>query len=87
VDDAQFAEALERALGAPGAWVAQAYSPVAEKDFPVIDENGGIALAEYFSVLGLFASEQRLGILGRASRKKVVNVAQDGGLVAVLMLL
>lgn len=87
VDDAQFAEALERALGAPGAWVAQAYSPVAEKDFPVIDENGGIALAEYFSVLGLFASEQRLGILGRASRKKVVNVAQDGGLVAVLRLL
>ena len=60
---------------------------MAEKDFPLIDESGGIALAEYFSVLGLFASEQRLGILGRASRKKVVNVALDGGLVAVLRLL
>ncbi|HUR28714.1 MAG TPA: hypothetical protein VM509_11050, partial [Planctomycetota bacterium] len=87
VDDATFEEALERAVLTPGTWVAQAYSPVAEKDFPVIDEQGGIALAEYFSVLGLFASEQRLAILGRASRKKVVNVALDGGLVAVLRLL
>jgi hypothetical protein len=87
LDDSQYAAALERALRAPATWVAQAYSPVAEKDFPAIDEQGGIALSEYYSVLGLFASEQRLGILGRASRKKVVNVAQEGGLVAVLRLL
>ena len=85
--DGEYAAVLERALDAAGTWVAQAYSPVAEKDFPLIDEQGGITLAEYFSVLGLFASEQRLGILGRASRKKVVNVALDGGLVAVLRLL
>jgi len=87
VDESAFAAALDRALVEPGSWVAQLYSPVAEKDFPVIDEQGGLSFAEYFSVLGLFASEQRLGILGRASRKKVVNVAQDGGLVAVLRLL
>ncbi len=87
VNDAEYASALELAIASPGSWVAQAYSPVAEKDFPLIDEQGGITLAEYFSVLGLFASEQRLGILGRASRKKVVNVALDGGLVAVLRLL
>ena len=85
--EGQFDQALQTALLRPGSWVAQAYSPVAEKDFPWIDEAGGISLAEYFSVLGLFASEQRLGILGRASRKKVVNVAQEGGLVAVLRLL
>jgi hypothetical protein len=79
--------AIARAVGEPGQWVVQAYHPVAEKDFPVIDEDGNIGRAEYFSVLGLFASEQRLGILGRASRKKVVNVAQKGGVVAVLRLL
>ena len=78
---------LARALGEPERWVVQAYHPVAEKDFPVIDEEGNFGRAEYFSVLGLFASEQRLGILGRASRKKVVNVAQKGGVVAVLRLL
>jgi hypothetical protein len=87
LDDPTFDAALERAIANPGAWVVQNYSPVAEKDFPVIDEDGVIGLAEYFTVLGLFASEQRLGILGRASRKKVVNVAQKGGVVAVLRLL
>ena len=65
----------------------QAYRPVAEKDFPVIDEDGNLGLAEYFTVLGLFASEQRLAILGRASQRKVVNVAQKGGVVSVLRLL
>jgi hypothetical protein len=79
--------ALARAVGESGNWVVQAYHPVAEKDFPIIDEEGNIGRAEYFTVLGLFASEQRLGILGRASRKKVVNVAQKGGVVAVLRLL
>ena len=87
LDESEFRAALERALAAPGSMVAQLYSPVAEKDFPVIDERGELSFAEYFSVLGLFASEQRLGILGRASRKKVVNVAQEGGLVSVLRLL
>ena len=79
--------ALSDALRAPGRFVVQDYRPVAEKDFPVIDEEGNLGRAEYFSVLGLFASEQRLGILGRASRRKVVNVAQKGGVVAVLRLL
>lgn len=79
--------ALAKALGEPSKWVVQRYHPVAEKDFPIIDEDGNLGRAEYFSVLGLFASEQHLGILGRASRKKVVNVAQKGGVVAVLRLL
>jgi hypothetical protein len=59
--------ALARATREHGDWVAQAYHPVAEKDFPIIDEDGNIGRAEYFTVLGLFASEQRLGIIGSAS--------------------
>jgi hypothetical protein len=79
--------AIERGAQNPGSWVVQAFRPLAEKDFPVIDEEGNLGLAEYFTVLGLFASEQRLGVLGRASRRRVVNVAQKGGLVSVLRLL
>ena len=85
--DAEWSEALDKGAKAPGTWVAQGYRPVPEKDFPVIDEDGVLGSADYFSVLGLFASVQRLAILGRASRKKVVNVAQKGGVVAVLRLL
>jgi uncharacterized circularly permuted ATP-grasp superfamily protein len=79
--------ALERGVQNPGTWVVQAYRSIAEKDFPVIDEEGNLGLAEYFTVLGLYASEQRLGVLGRGSRRRVVNVAQKGGLVSVLRLL
>ncbi|MCE9593955.1 MAG: hypothetical protein K8S98_07175 [Planctomycetes bacterium] len=87
ISERAFELALERGVAHPGDWVLQAYSPIAEKDFPVIDAEGNLALAEYFTVLGLFVSEQRLAILGRASRRKVVNVAQKGGLVSVLRLL
>jgi hypothetical protein len=80
-------QALERAVRNPGTWVAQSFRPIAEKDFPVIDEEGNVGLAEYWNVLGLYSSEQRLGMLGRASRRRVVNVAQKGGLVSVLRLL
>lgn len=79
-------QAIERGVAQPGTWVVQAYRPLAEKDFPVIDEEGNVGLAEYFTVLGLYASEQRLGLLGRAARRRVVNVAQKGGLVSVLRL-
>ena len=84
---AEWQTALERAVSEPDTWVVQGYRPLAEKDFPVIDADGKLSQAEYFSVLGLFPSTQRLGILGRASRAKVVNVSQKGGLVAVLRLL
>lgn len=82
-----WSQAIERGVKNPGTWVVQGYRTVAEKDFPVIDEEGNVGLAEYFTVLGLYASEQRLGVLGRGSRRRVVNVAQKGGLVSVLRLL
>jgi hypothetical protein len=85
--DVQWGTALARAEAAPGTWVAQGYRPIAEKDFPVIDEDGNLGHSEYFTVLGLYSSEQRLAILGRASQRKVVNIAQKGGVVAVLRLL
>ncbi|MSR47051.1 MAG: hypothetical protein EXS13_08300 [Planctomycetes bacterium] len=87
VSERAWTQALERGVKNPGTWVVQGYRPVAEKDFPVIDEDGNVGLAEYFTVLGLYASEQRLGVLGRGSRRRVVNVAQKGGLVSVLRLL
>jgi hypothetical protein len=87
VDDAAWRAGIERALAAPGEWVVQAYSPVAEKGFLCRDGEGGWVSEELYSVLGLFPSTQRLGILGRASRLRVVNVTQRGGLLSVLRLL
>jgi hypothetical protein len=67
--------------------VLQRYVDPVIKDFPVLSAGGGISLEEFYVVCGFTATPDGLAILGRASKKRVVNVAQHGGLTAVLVLL
>ncbi|HTJ47592.1 MAG TPA: hypothetical protein VL463_36090 [Kofleriaceae bacterium] len=83
-DDAM-AEALHADAAETGGVVAQKYVDVKVKDFPVLDD-GSISLEEFYVVCGFLATPRGLGILGRASKKRVVNVGQKGGLTAVLVL-
>jgi hypothetical protein len=69
-----------------GGMVAQRYVEVRTKDFPVLSPEGHITLEEYYVVCGLLATPRGVGILGRASKRRVVNVGQRGGLTAVLVL-
>ena len=89
VDLAAWDAAIERALKEPldetGGTVAQRYVEVRTKDFPVLTEDG-ISLEEFYVVAGFLTTPRGLGILGRASKKRVVNVGQKGGLTAVLVL-
>jgi hypothetical protein len=39
----------------------------------------------FYTVMGFAASDDGLAVLARASQKQVVNVAQHGGLCAVLV--
>jgi hypothetical protein len=39
----------------------------------------------FYTVMGFVPSKYGLAILGRASQKQVVNVAQRGGMVAVMV--
>jgi len=75
---------IDRACTELGKWVVQEYRKVSTKTFPVIDENNEIAFEEFYTVYGLAGTPEGIGILGRASQKKIVNVAQKGGIVAVL---
>jgi hypothetical protein len=89
VDLATWDAALEAALKQDpetGGMVAQRYVDVPVKDFPVLDTDGGIHLEEYYVVCGFLATARGVGILGRASKKRVVNVGQRGGLTAILVL-
>lgn len=79
-------EAVAEALKRPGGTVVQKYVPSPTKDFPVITPDGRVQLEEYYGVCGFYATTDGLGILGRASQRRVVNVAQQGGLVAYLVL-
>ncbi len=85
----QWGEQLEDALAAEretGGVVAQRYVDVRVKDFPAQDADGAISLEEYYVVCGVLATPRGVGILGRASKKRVVNVGQQGGLVAILVI-
>lgn len=68
----------------PGDWVVQRQAEIVRK--PYLTRRGQKITVENFNfVLGLAPVAGGLGILGRASRKEVVNVARLGGLAAVLM--
>jgi hypothetical protein len=55
--------------------------PVSE--FPVIGESGTLHSEPFYTVMGFAPSKYGLAILGRASQKQVVNVAQRGGICVI----
>jgi hypothetical protein len=57
--------------------------PVSE--FPVIGPDGKVHLEPFYTVMGFAPSKYGVSILGRASQKQVVNVAQRGGMCAVVI--
>jgi hypothetical protein len=63
--------------------VAQRYVDVKIEDFPVLAEDGTMTLEELYVVCGFMATERGLGMLGRASKRRVVNVGQKGGLTGL----
>lgn len=84
--DEAIGAALEDTGGEKGGMVAQRYVEVRTKDFPVLNPDGGISLEEFYVVCGFLSTPRGLGILSRASKKRVVNVGQKGGLTAVLVM-
>jgi diaminobutyrate-2-oxoglutarate transaminase len=89
VDLASWDSALSDALkeqADSGGVVVQRYVDVPVKDFPVLGSDGGIHLEEFYVVCGFLATPRGVSILGRASKKRVVNVGQKGGLTAILVL-
>ena len=88
VDLATWDDALQAALSSDtaelGGWVAQRYVDVRVEEFPVL-ADGTLSLEEMYVVCGFFATDRGLATLGRASKRRVVNVGQKGGLTAVLV--
>jgi hypothetical protein len=87
VTPAEWEDALEDAAARPCTCVVQRYTPVRRKSFPVVRDDGEIVTEDLHVTCGFVVSADRIGILGRASKKKVVNVAQQGGLTTILLIL
>jgi carboxypeptidase Taq len=66
-------------------WVVQAVTTLPVHLFPVVDETGRVHSEPFYTVVGFAVTEHGIGIICRVSQKQVVNVAQRGGLAAVLI--
>jgi hypothetical protein len=80
-------EVLQQAVTQPYCFVVQRYAPVRTKDFPVVRQDGSVVGESFHVTCGFIVSAGAIGIVGRASKKSVVNIAQHGGMTTVLMIL
>ncbi len=89
VPSGEWESALEAAVQAQASgeeqWVVQRLARVPVSEFPVVDAGGLVSIEPFYTVMGLAPTKYGLSILGRASQKLVVNVAQRGGMCAVLI--
>lgn len=76
--------AIEQALADNNRWVVQQLASLPVNEFPVIGPEGKLHVEPFYTVMGFTPSKYGLAILGRASQKHVVNVAQRGGMCAVV---
>ena len=65
--------------------MVQQLATIPVREFPVIGPDGAVHIEPFYTVMGFAASEHGVAILGRASQKQVVNVAQHGGICGVLV--
>ena len=66
-------------------WVVQRLISLPVSDFPVIGADGAIHDEPFYVVMGFAPSRYGLSVMARASQKQVVNVAQRGGMCAVMV--
>jgi hypothetical protein len=83
----EWEQILKEAVSQPYRFVVQRYAPVRIKEFPVVRDDGSVGGESFHVTCGFIVSASAIGILGRASKKSVVNIAQRGGLTTVLMIL
>ena len=85
LDQGAWERAVTTALADPERWVVQQLASIPVSEFPVLGPDGQVHVEPFYTVMGFAPSKYGLAILGRASQKQVVNVAQRGGMCAVLV--
>lgn len=85
LEQSDWETALDQALADPEHWVVQQLASIPVSEFPVIGPDGRVHVEPFYTVLGFAPSKYGVSLLGRASQKQVVNVAQRGGMCGVLI--
>lgn len=77
--------AIDQALVDDDRWVVQQVAPIPVKPFHVLDEFNRLRVEPFYVVMGFAPSRYGVALVVRASQQHVVNVAQDGGMCAVMV--
>jgi hypothetical protein len=77
--------AMNQALADPERWVVQELASIPVSEFPLVGPDGKIYHEPFYTVMGFASTKYGMSILGRASQKQVVNVAQRGGMCVLMM--
>ncbi|MEQ1756302.1 MAG: hypothetical protein ABL973_19455 [Micropepsaceae bacterium] len=78
-------EALANANDPDMNWVVQSLTRLPVSEFPIVGKDGRVFNEPFYTVMGFAPTDSGLGIMCRVSQKQVVNVAQHGGMAAVLV--
>jgi hypothetical protein len=82
---AEWEAVLAKAVADPARWVVQQLASIPVYEFPVVGPDGVIHTEPFHVVMGFAPTQYGVAILGRASQKQVVNVAQRGGMCVVFI--
>lgn len=86
VAQSDWESAIERAVvDTNDRWVVQQAAEIPVKSFHVLDDSGRLHMEPFYVVMGLAPSHFGVAMMVRASQKEVVNIAQQGGLCAVMV--
>jgi hypothetical protein len=85
VGEAEWCGAIDAALADEECWVVQRLAPIPVLEVPTLAEDGSLRPETFYHVMGFASSADGLAVLARASQRQVVNVAQRGGMCAVMV--
>jgi hypothetical protein len=85
VGDGEWIAALNTALADHELWVVQRLAQIPVVEVPTLAPDGSLHPEAYYHVMGLASSDAGIAVLARASQRQVVNVAQRGGMAAVML--
>jgi hypothetical protein len=77
--------AIDQALNDEDRWVVQQIASIPVKTFHVLDDSNRVHVEPFFIVMGFAPSRYGVALVVRASQRPVVNVAQQGGMCAVMV--
>ncbi|MBA3260224.1 MAG: hypothetical protein H0T68_12270 [Gemmatimonadales bacterium] len=83
--DGEWDRVLDAALADEELWVLQRLAAIPVLEVPALSPDGTLQPEAFYHVMGYASSPSGIAILARASQRQVVNVAQKGGMAAVML--